>query len=240
MPYRTFQLSEVAHYLHLTRADIERLVKQNEIPFEQPGGRLVFRQREIDAWASQRILGFSDKHLADFHRASSAKAHDLSKQHAIIAELARAPAFDPALASKTKPAILRDMTQLADRTGLVGNPLDLLHSLEEREHLCSTALADGIALLHPRHHDPYMFDDSFIALGRTVRPVPFGAPDGRLTDLFFLICCQDDRLHLHVLARMCVLCKQTQLLAALRTAGDADGLYDALRGAEEAVIRQMS
>ena len=71
MPYRTFGIDEVARYLHLSRADLDRLVKDQDIPFERHGERLVFRKVEIDAWASQRILGLEGRRLAEYHQKSS-------------------------------------------------------------------------------------------------------------------------------------------------------------------------
>ena len=56
----------------------------------------------------------------------------------------------------------------------------------------------------------------FIVLARTAQPLPFGSPDGTVTDIFFLMCCQDDRIHLHVLARVCMMCRHTHLLRDLR------------------------
>ena len=37
MPYRTFGIDEVVRYLHLNRADLDRLVKDQDIPFERHG-----------------------------------------------------------------------------------------------------------------------------------------------------------------------------------------------------------
>ncbi len=48
MPYRTFNLNEVAIYLHLARTDLEALVQHREIPVEMQGNRLVFRKKDID------------------------------------------------------------------------------------------------------------------------------------------------------------------------------------------------
>ncbi len=239
MPYRTFNLTEVCTYLHLAQPDVEALTRRQEIPFENKGGRLVFRKKDVDAWASQRILGFSNKHLTAYHKVSSAKTHDLSKQHTIIAELVKTEYIQPALGSRTKPSLLRDMVALAGQTGLVTDPDELLQSLLERERLCSTALPEGIALLHPRHHEPYMFDDSFIVLGRAAHPLPFGAPDGNTTDLFFLICCQDDRIHLHVLARLCLMCQDTTVLQETRTASDAAAIMDCLVRSENKAITRI-
>ncbi len=82
-----------------------------------------------------------------------------------------------------------------------------------------------------------MFADSFIGLGRTLHPVPFGAPDGQKTDLFFLICCQNDRLHLHVLARLCVMGTQTDLLSKLRSAPSTVEMAEGMRLSEKEAIK---
>ena len=239
MPYRTFNVNEAAAYLHLARADLETMVQRREIPVETQGHRLVFRKKEIDAWASQRILGLSHKRLTTYHKRTSALTRHLPHQSLIVTALVRPEAIEPALTSKTKSSVLRDMVALADRTGLVCNPRDFLQSLIERENLCSTALSDGIALLHPRNHDPYMVVNSFVSIGRAIHPVPFGAPDGKRTDLFFLIGCQDDRLHLHVLARLCMMSKQTKVLLQLRVAASAETMVAVLRQAEEEMVSQI-
>lgn len=226
-------------YLHMPVPDVKELVRTREVPCEMQGDRLVFRKKEIDAWASQRIIGLSKQRLTAYHRKTSAKAHDLSKQHAIIPELLKPGYISPKLYSKTKASIIRSMVDLAGSTGLVANPKDLLESLDERERLCSTALAGGIALLHPRNHEPYMFDDSFIALGRTIQPIPFGSPDGATTDLFFLICCQDDRIHLHALTRLCMMCHYSSVLLELREAKDAAEMYDMMVASEQEIIEQL-
>jgi len=161
--------------------------------------------------------------------------HRLGRAHAIVAELLRPVALAPALASRTKAAVLRDMVALAERTELLYDPRDLLKSLREREELCSTALDNGVALLHPRHHDPYLTSDSFLALGHT-ELLPFGAPDGQKTDLFFLICCQDDCIHLHVLARLCLMCARTAMLDELRAVPDAAAMAAAVVLAERQVM----
>ncbi len=239
MSHREFNLDEVAGYLHVSKTDVELLVRRNEIPFELKGGRKVFRRADIDAWASRRILGFSGDQLTDFHKTSSAKAHDLSAKHAIITELVRASSIEPALTSKTKSSVIRDMVKLAERTELLNYPDDLLTGIQEREKMCSTALAGGIALLHAAVHEPYLSEDSFIALGRTLHPIPFGSPDGRTTDIFFLLCAQDDRTHLHILARICMMCYHTAMLMELREASDAATMLQILEQAEQEIIRGL-
>ncbi len=240
MPHRTFNVREAAEYLHVTEAEVDELVRAGEIPFESMGNRVVFRRKDIDGWASCRVLGLECDGLDDFHRKTSAKYHDLSRQHAIIPELMRVRFIEPALAARTRASLIREMAALAAATGLVVQPEELRISLEARERLASTALPGGVAMLHPEHHDPYMFDDSFILLARTVQSLPFGSPDGLTTDIYFLIASQDDRIHLHLLARLCAICHRTDALDRLRAADEAVEMLEILAGSEAEILRSMA
>jgi mannitol/fructose-specific phosphotransferase system IIA component (Ntr-type) len=70
--------------------------------------------------------------------------------------------------------------------------------------------------------------------------VPFGAADGGETRLFFLVCCQEDRLHLHLLARLSLMCARTELLAYLRAATTADEMAAALAEAEDEILKTLN
>ena len=236
MPYRTFGVDEVARYLHLSRADVERLVKDRAIPFTRHGERLVFRKVEVEAWASQRILGLEGRGLAEYHQKSSRGAQQIVPHEAIMPEMIRLEFIAPALAAKTKASVLRQMAALAEKTGRVCDPPALLAGLQAREDLCSTGIPGGLALLHSRNPDSYLFETSFLALGRSIQQIPFGAPDGQPTDLFFLIGCPDDRMHLHALARLCLMAQKTTVLADLRQAADAEAMCDCIIAAEQAVL----
>lgn len=236
MPYRTFGPDEAARYLHLSRADVDRLVKDRQIPFERFGDRVVFRKLDIDAWASQRILGLEGRHLAEYHQKSSRAAQQIVPQDAIMPEMIQPAFIQPALTAKTKSSVLRQMTALAEKTGFVCDPQALLRGLQAREDLCPTGIPGGLALLHSRNPESYLFETAFLALGRTIQPIPFGSPDGRPTDLFFLIGCPDERLHLHTLARLCLMAQKTDLLLALRQAPDAPALCDCILSCEQTVL----
>lgn len=227
---------EVADYLHLSPGDVSKLVKDQEIPFEKRGGRLLFHQQAIDAWASQRILGLSQRHLAEYHVKSTRGTLEIFPDKAMMPQMLKTEAIAAAIKSKTKASVLRDMVALADQTGQLSNAKDLLESLEQREDLCSTGLPGGLALLHARHQQAYLFESSFMVIGRTIQKIHFGAPDGKPTDLFFLICCLDDRIHLHTLARICLIAMESDLLTGLRQAPDAQAMYDCLIACETEVL----
>lgn len=239
MPHRVMSVKEVATYLHLSVADVEQLVKQREIPGDKQGERTVFRQAEIDAWASQRILKFTPPKLAHYHSNSSAKIKDMALEAAIMPQLVTPERMKIALAAKTRASAIRTMVALAGATDLVSDEAELFKLIEEREQLCSTALPGGWAVLHPRHHDPYMFAESFLVVGRTLQSIHFGAQDGAPTDIFFLLCCQDDRLHLHTIARLCTLCMETLLLTELRASQSSQEMMDAILRAEEIILQHL-
>jgi excisionase family DNA binding protein len=241
MPHRLFNVEEVAAYLHLAADDIERRVKNQEIPFEKRGARVVFRKSDIDMWASQRILGLPERRLADYHQQSTRGIRDreILPQDAILPQMLELGAIDSAMTAKTKASVLRDLVALAGKTWQVCDPKELLASLEAREGLCSTAVPGGLALPHPRFQQPYLFESSFIVVGRPIQEIHFGAPDGRPTDLFFLICCQDDRIHLHTLARLCLMALKTDLIAQLRQAPDAVAMRDSLIAREQEILARQ-
>ena len=239
MPYRTLDLDEVASYLHLSHADIERLLKSQEIPCEKHGSRLVFRKLDIDSWASKRILGLEGKHLTDYHQRSSRATQEIFRRQALLPERLLPGFVDSALPAKTKASALRAMAMLAGKTGRVYDQETLLAGLKAREELCSTGVPGGLALLHPRHPEPYLFESPFIVLGRTLQEIPFGSPDGGPTDLFFLIGCPDERMHLHILARLCLMAQKTEVLAELRQASTSDVMYEVMINSELAILETL-
>ena len=221
----------------MSEADVDHLVRQNEIPFVKQGPRVVFRLKEIEAWASQRILGWSAARLERYHKTATNRRQASSQPAAVVSQLLQPGYIASALTSKTRASVMRTMVTLAEESGLVAAPDDLLSRVEERERICATALEGGVALLHPIVHDPHLFLESMIFLGRTIQAIPFGAPDGSVTDLFFLVCCRDSRLHLHVLARLCMMSLQTDLLASLRAAPDAAAMHNEIRRCEQLALK---
>jgi mannitol/fructose-specific phosphotransferase system IIA component (Ntr-type) len=73
--------------------------------------------------------------------------------------------------------------------------------------------------------------ESLIAFARTGGGIPFGAPDGGLTDLFFLISCRDAAMHLRVLARLSRMMLRAGFLDELRA---AETVQDTLQAIEQA------
>ena len=128
------------------------------------------------------------------------------------------------------------MTDLAVRGGRVYDAEALFRELVAREEAASTAVGEGVALLHPKFHDPYLFEESFVAYGRSERPIFFGASNGEGTRHFFLICSTDHAQHLRILARLAVLAHGTGLMQLLDAAETAADVVSAVASCEEEFV----
>jgi len=236
MPARTLNIDELADHLHVARRHVERLIKEGDLPCTMRGGRMLFVREEIDDWASQRLLRLPGQSLDWYHKRIMPATRLLFPRAALIPALLPAGYIDLALPAKTRAAVIGEMVGLAERTGRVFDPRELRDSVEEREALCPTALPGGLAVLHARQHRLFRFERSFLVLGRTIQSIPFGAPDGRPSRLFFLLCCQDENVHLHTLARLCLLARKTNIMDDLLAAPDAAAAHAALMEAEASLL----
>ena len=233
MGYQLMDQKSAAAHLHMQENELRHFAQRGEVPAEKRGDKYFFEHRALDEWAQRRLMEINDKTLKSEHQAAMhdrrrADGHDFH-----VADLLRPETIASELTAKTRAGVLRDPPAFADPPGLPSDPETLFAELSAREEVASTAAGGGVALLHPRYHDPYLFQETFLALGRAVRPVFFGAQDGTGTDLFFLICCTDHELHLHILARLCLLAHGTDLLQNLREAPDAEAMHAALKAAED-------
>ena len=104
-----------------------------------------------------------------------------------------------------------------------------------REDLHPTALDNGVAMLHPRRPQTSILGGPLLALGISAQPLPFGNRSGHLTDVFFLICSTDDRVHLQVLAKLSRLISSPDFLSEIRASDNTKELHQ-IFSKHEAII----
>lgn len=177
--------------------DVRRMADKGVLPGHQVGGEWRFNAAQMLDWLQREMHGLDRVHLTNLERAMSDGQVD-----AVFGERLAPEAVDLNLPARSRASVLRELVGLVERTGLVYDRPGLVAALEERESLCSTALPGGIAFPHPRRPLPYGTAEPLLGLARVRGGVPFGSPDGRLTDLFVLICCLDEKQHLQSLARL--------------------------------------
>jgi nitrogen PTS system EIIA component len=235
MPYSNMDLPELAKLLGMDARQVERMAKQGQLPCRKISGKYQVNRAELTEWLQQRIGSLGHQDLASMDAGITAQRQTLQDQPIIIPALHR-EAIDIHLDARTKNSVLRELVALANETSLVFDAESILEALINREELCPTALDGGIAIPHPRRPLPYAIAEPILAVARTDQGIGFGAPDGKLTDLFFLICAHDDHQHLHMLARLCRMLHDSTFLADLRNASSADRILHLMTQREQAVL----
>ncbi|MBN1361843.1 MAG: PTS sugar transporter subunit IIA [Sedimentisphaerales bacterium] len=239
MPYRSMTVKELAQMMGADARRLERMAERGEVPCQKVSGQLRFNRAEITEWLQQNIATMDRGDLAEVDAGIGADRQH-QQDEALISPLLRPGAVAVQLKSRGKHSLLRELVGLANDTGRVYDEQTLLEAVLAREEMCSTAIEGGIAIPHPRRPLPYELADAVLVVGRTGRGIVFGAPDGRLTDLFFLIASQDDRHHLHMLARLCRMLHDETFLQQLREAEHPEEMMNAFKQREQAVLAQCS
>lgn len=197
MPFQNLTLQELAKRLGIDARELQRLADRGSLPGHRVGGAWRFNQAQLLDWLQREMHGLHPAHQRNIERAMSE-----GDSSAVFNTRLALEAVDMRLRARTKPSVLRELVRLAANTGLVQDAGHIVQALEDREALCSTGLPGGIAFPHPRRPLPYATAEPLLALARVQGGMPFGAPDGKLTDIFVLVCCHDERQHLQSLARL--------------------------------------
>lgn len=239
MPYRSLTVKELAQMIGADARRLERMAQRGEIPCQKVGGELRFNRAEITEWLQQNMGTMTGDHLAEVDAGMTAHRQK-PQSEAIIRPLLRPEAVTTRLNSRGKNSLLRELVALAGRTGLVYDDQALLEAVMAREEMCSTAMDGGIAIPHPRRPLPYEIADSVLVVAKVGGGLVFGAPDGKLTDLFFLTASQDDTHHLHILARLCRMLHDDEWVAQLHACETSAEMIDLLIDREIKVIAQSA
>ncbi|MGL4594224.1 MAG: PTS sugar transporter subunit IIA [Thermoguttaceae bacterium] len=224
---------QLCRYLHLPEDKVKKLVNQGAIPSRRRGGELRFAREEIHSWLETRIGDADAQGLAHVEIALEHSVPDGEiETPVLIADLIPSGAIAIPLAAKTRDSVLRCMVQIGVTAGLLWDAEAMHEAIKIREELHSTALDNGVALLHPRRPMPTILGDSFIGFGRTLGGIPFGGGFNNLTDIFFIICSMDDRIHLRILARLSRILTIPDFISKLREAQDESEVRDLIIVAE--------
>jgi nitrogen PTS system EIIA component len=223
-----FGIESLAAYLHVDPGQVLRLAERGKLPGRKVAGQWRFAQAEVHHWLEHRIGLSSDEELVQMEGVLRRAAGKTDESVISIADVLPLEAIAIPLDARTRGSVITSMVELAARTGWLWDTPKMAEAVRAREDLLPTALENGVALLHPRRPLANILGQAFVAFGRTDRGLPFGAPRGVLTDLFFLICSVDDGGHLRVLARLSRLISDPTLVDALRHAPDAAALRQAI------------
>ena len=133
-----------------------------------------------------------------------------------IIDLLKTEAITLGVSAPSKEEAIRTLVSLHEGAGNLADAAAYTEAILAREAQGSTAIGEGIAVPHAK-------SDSVKAPGLSAITVPggvdYGAPDGKPSDLLFMIAAPlDGDLHLEILSRMMVMLMEPDFCAALRAA----------------------
>jgi PTS system nitrogen regulatory IIA component len=216
MPTSDFRIENLARYLHSSPQQVARLADRGKIPGRKVAGEWRFSRADIHHWLEERI-GVSDEgELLSVEGILRRACGGESPEEISVGGALPLDAIALPLPAKTRNSVFTSMVDLALATGLLWDGPRMVEAVRSREDLYPTAMENGAALLHPRRPMPSILGEALLALGITASGIPFGSSDGKLTDVFLLICSVDDRGHLRMLARLSRILGTPGFLDALR------------------------
>jgi len=149
-----------------------------------------------------------------------------------ITELMGIDFIIPALSSKKKKGVLKEMVDCIARKEPDIDENELLRVLLEREELGSTGIGDGIAIPHGKVKK---INGLIVAFGRSLPGIDFQSMDGNLTHIVFLLIAPENSagVHLKALARISRLLKDSEFRKNLMEANSSPEIYDIIAQEDE-------
>ncbi len=232
MPYGDFDLSGLARYLHLTPQQVAKLAERGKLPGRKVAGQWRFAKPDVHQWFETRIGASDEAELIEVEAVLQQSAPAESTLDICIAEMLPIEAIAVPLCARTRNSVIDSMVELAAATGWLWDVKEMAAAVKAREDMHTTALENGVALLHPRRPMAKILSQPFLALGCTSSGIPFGA-EAPMSDVFFLICSMEDRGHLRALARLSRILASPGFLNSLHQVGSPQEAHQLIVEVEE-------
>ncbi|MCB5249885.1 MAG: PTS sugar transporter subunit IIA [Candidatus Cloacimonetes bacterium] len=180
-------VAEVAKYLKVAESVVIEMINSGTFKEQKIGKTVKVDKEEIDQWLEN--LNKTDEAYLAMKR-TICRFQDYFKIENIFLNFEADNKYE-AIAVMSKKA--KDLKLVRDHRWLY-------EVVVAREELVSTAVGEGVAMLHPRHMHPTKIKTPSILFGRSVQGVEFDAPDNRPVTLFFMLILHTDMQHLFSLS----------------------------------------
>lgn len=220
MPGEYMTIEDAAKFMNMSAEAVQLLVDKG-IAARDKDGRILVKIQQFRDWLHRGIKDFDPAQLKKLER------NYLEKVMRI------APLLDPGcikmkLTGVTKMGVISELVDILVEKGGVDpkHRKEILSAVIERERMCSTALADGVAVPHPREPLAGIIKKPRLVLGLSWRGIDLEAFDGQLTHVVVLLCTPRLDMHLQILARLTKLLRNARLRVAMCRAKDEQGAID--------------
>ncbi len=227
------KIKDVANLLNISETTVRRWISEGKIPAYRINHQYRFSRGELQNWVmSQKLTNstgvnpFSELQNQIFPEEENDIPKGGIKQYGLYRAIHKGGVYHN-IAGKRKEDLIRNSTaQIAGSLNLDAEVLSEL--LWDRERLEPTALNNGIGLPHTRD---FLLKRPFDAISIVFpkEPIEYGALDGKpVHTLFFLLACED-KSHLHLLAKIALLCSQNSAIEFLQTKPTKDAMLEYIK-----------
>ncbi|MCX6354344.1 MAG: PTS sugar transporter subunit IIA [Candidatus Aureabacteria bacterium] len=220
MPGEFMSIEEAAKYLNMSEEAIQLLAEKGVVRKDKDG-KMLIKAAEIRDWLHRGIKDFDLSQL-------NALEKDYREHVTPIHTLLNPKCIKRALSGVSKSAVICELIDLLVQKGGIApkHKKAILTAVIERERMCSTALADGVAIPHPREPLAGIIKKPRLVLGLSWRGIDFESFDGKATHVVVLLCTPRLDLHLQIIARLSRLLRNAKMRVAMCRAKDEKELIE--------------
>ena len=186
-------IRQLAEYLMVSEKTVYRMIERHQLPAMRIGAQWRFRRHDIDAWLTdemRRVEQDGQRGVLDAFETSELSIHPLLDSENVwlgLGSRSRDELFSLMIANaKLDPDVDREQ---------------LLHSVRDREALCSTALVENAAFPHPVDPRPFRFTRKRVLLAVLQEPIDYSDPHGHQPRIIAMILARSTQGYLRALSR---------------------------------------
>ncbi|MDP8267759.1 MAG: PTS sugar transporter subunit IIA [Candidatus Tenebribacter davisii] len=208
-------LRQAAAYLKVTDSVIKEMTRSKIFKAKKIGNAYKIEKAEVDEWFAN-LNEREVEHLA--LKRSVCKFSDYFRPKNIHIDFV----------ADNKYEAIGEMSKFAKELKIVRDHRWLYQVVVAREELVSTAIGNGVALLHPRHFHPSKVKKPSIIFGRSSHGIEFDAIDNKPVKLFFMLLLHDDIQHLFSISYISKLLINEKILNTLSSAKTDEEIVEVL------------
>lgn len=233
------KIKDVAELLNVSEATIQGWLAEGKIPAYRLNQQYRFSRGEIQNWMMNHKHGHSTVELGAEASGGSLDAIEEDqqllkgglKQFSLYRALHKGKVLTSLEGGNKEDSIRTAVGEIAASLELDNEML--FNLLWDRERLQPTALNNGIGVPHTRDFLLKARDVVFIAFPRV--PIDYGALDGQAVHTLFFLFASEDKRHLHLLAKIALLCSQPATIDFLLQHPTKEKLLDYIKHWEAAI-----
>jgi nitrogen PTS system EIIA component len=213
-------LTEVARHLKVSEKTVLRMVQSGEFPGVKVSNQWRFVRTAMESWLAARMRADQEPSGAPafVSPAPNVPLMRLVSNRRIVLDIEPGEKVD----------VLRQLVAPLHGDGLVEDVHGYVDRLLAREDLVSTAVGHGLAIPHLRNPGEIAFASPTIVIGICKSGTDFRSLDGKKTSVFAMPCAGTEAMHLHLLAKISLVFKNTQTLKRLTEAPTVKAIMEIL------------